>query len=51
MNTHIFKTILCFLGLICFTNSFAQIAKIQKADAKYDKYHYIDARDLFKSCR
>lgn len=47
MKTYIYKTILSFLGLIFCANSFAQISKIQKADAKYDKYHYIDAREIY----
>ncbi|WP_458627385.1 OmpA family protein [Winogradskyella sp. PC D3.3] len=47
MNTRIYKIILCFLTLMCFGNSFAQTGKLEKANAKYDKYHYIDAREIY----
>ena len=45
MNTY--KTILYILFLSISVNSFAQIGKIEKANLKYDKYNYIDAREIY----
>ncbi|WP_225035466.1 OmpA family protein [Winogradskyella sp. SM1960] len=49
MNTLIYKRILCFLSIIFFATSFAQTGKIEKANSKYDKYHFIDAREIYLS--
>ncbi len=47
MNLHIYKFILCFFALTFSASSLAQIGKLEKANAKYDKYHYIDAREIY----
>jgi len=47
MNTPIYKSLLCFLSVIFFVSSFAQTGKLEKANVKYDKYHYIDAREIY----
>lgn len=45
MRTYLY--ILCILTLSTSVNSFAQIGQIEKANAKYDKYDYIDARKIY----
>ncbi|WP_179377347.1 OmpA family protein [Winogradskyella wichelsiae] len=47
MNTYIYKIILCFLSCLFFASSFAQIGKLETANAKYDKYQFIDAREIY----
>jgi outer membrane protein OmpA-like peptidoglycan-associated protein len=47
MNTYTYKIILCFLGLVFSVNAFAQIGKLERANVKYDKYDYIDARNIY----
>ncbi|WP_418513965.1 OmpA family protein [Corallibacter sp.] len=47
MKTYIYKVVICLVCLFCNVNTFAQIGKIEKANAKYDKYDYIDARQIY----
>lgn len=42
-----YHKILCILALVVGFNAFAQIGQIEKANAKYDKYDYIDARKIY----
>lgn len=43
-----YNYILCFLfGWFLSTNAFAQMGQVEKANAKYDKYDYIDAREIY----
>ncbi|GGG54197.1 OmpA family protein [Bizionia arctica] len=45
MNSY--KKILFLLCCIFSISSFAQIGKLEKANIKYDKYDYIDAREIY----
>ncbi|WP_179317056.1 OmpA family protein [Winogradskyella undariae] len=47
MNTHIYKIVLCFLLFLFFANSFAQNGNLETANVKYDKYQFIDAREIY----
>ncbi|MBU3821593.1 OmpA family protein [Flavobacteriaceae bacterium XHP0103] len=39
--------IICLLLFTANLSSFAQIGQVEKANAKYDKYDYIDAREIY----
>ena len=47
MKTRITSTVICFIAFLSMQSSFSQIARLEKANLKYDKYHYVDARKIY----
>ncbi|MEZ4793368.1 MAG: OmpA family protein [Gelidibacter sp.] len=43
----IYKIIICLLCFSFSIGSFSQVGKLEKANLKYDKYDYIDARQIY----